>query len=101
MGTANQAPLPTSEKSDLPINGRHRRADDDGQRMDRREIMALPSLLSASTMTSDRPASPMFAHAAVVGRLRIAAHGPLGCHRHHDRPMMVITQPLTSAGKTG
>ena len=28
-------------------------------RMDRREIMALPSLLSASTMTSDRPASPM------------------------------------------
>lgn len=59
MGTANHAPLPTSEKSDLPIMAATAVPMTMASRMDRREIMALPSLLSASTMTRDSPARPM------------------------------------------
>ena len=59
VGTAKMGPLNTWEKSALPMNTAVMVPTTIATRIDRRDSMALPSLLNSSTMNSDSPARPI------------------------------------------
>ena len=61
VGAAMMGPLKTLEKSVLPRATATRVPTTMASKMDRRESMALPSLLNNSTRNSDSPARPTFA----------------------------------------
>ena len=54
--------------------------------MDNREIAGTLARLSTSTTSRVKPASAMFGHRPVRLELGVAAHGPVGRHRHQRQP---------------
>ena len=68
-------------------------------RIDRREIAALPSLLSTSTMAKVRAARPMLAMLPNSGDLLLPPMTQRAATGISVRPMVVMTIPVTNGGK--
>ncbi|MNZ75040.1 hypothetical protein D3C78_935100 [compost metagenome] len=68
-------------------------------RIDRREMVALPSLLSTSTMTNVSAARPMLAMLPKSGALLLPPITQRAATGIRVRPMVVMTIPVTSGGK--
>ncbi|MCY1266442.1 hypothetical protein D9M71_673700 [compost metagenome] len=69
------------------------------RRIDRREMAALPSLLSSSTITRVTAARPMFAVLPKSGALLLPPMAQRAATGISVRPMVVMTTPVTSGGK--
>ncbi len=68
-------------------------------RIDRREIDALPSLLSSRTITRVSAARPMLAMLPKSGALGLPPMAQRAATGISVRPMVVMTMPVTSGGK--
>src|SRR3546814_9954466 len=68
-------------------------------KMDSREIDALPILLSSNTMTRVMPARPIFATLPKSGAWELPPMAQCAATGIRDKPMMVMTDPVTSGGK--
>ena len=69
------------------------------RRIDRREIEALPSLLSSSTMTRVIAARPMLAMLPKSGAWLLPPIAQRAATGIRVRPMVVMTMPVTSGGR--
>lgn len=99
VGNATSGPSVTLEKSAMPRNTAMTVPMTIARRIDRREIEALPSLLSSSTMTRVIAARPMLAMLPKSGAWLLPPIAQRAATGIRVRPMVVMTMPVTSGGK--
>ncbi len=99
VGNATSGPSVTLEKSAMPRNTAMTVPMTIARRIDRREIEALPSLLSSSTMTRVIAARPMLAMLPKSGAWLLPPIAQRAATGIRVRPMVVMTMPVTSGGR--
>ncbi|MNP20798.1 hypothetical protein D3C76_1133880 [compost metagenome] len=99
MGKANIGPSVTLLKSVMPSAQAISVPTTMASRIDRREMVALPSLLSSSTMAKVSPARPMLATLPNSGEALLPPITQRAATGIRVRPMVVMTIPVTSGGK--
>ncbi|MNH86828.1 hypothetical protein D3C73_392960 [compost metagenome] len=99
VGKPNIGPSLTDEKSAMPRNTATIVPMTIASRIDRREMVALPILLSSSTSTSVIAARPMLAMLPNSGEWLLPPMAQRAATGINVRPMVVITMPVTSGGK--
>ncbi|MNN04174.1 hypothetical protein D3C81_1168920 [compost metagenome] len=99
LGIATSGPSSTLLKSAMPSDQAIRVPMTMASRIDRREMVALPSLLSSSTMAKVSPARPMLATLPNSGEALLPPITQRAATGIRVRPMVVMTIPVTSGGK--
>ena len=99
VGRAKMSPSPTSEKSALPITKAKTVPTTMASRIDSREMVPLPTLLSSSTTSRVSAASPILPIDPWSGAAASPPIAQFAATGISDRPMTVITTPLTTGGK--
>ncbi|GAB3256837.1 hypothetical protein GCM10027562_19340 [Arthrobacter pigmenti] len=98
-GKANTGPSDTLEKSAMPNRTAIRVPRTSAIRIESREMAALPTLLSTSTMPSVNAARPMFAMLPYPSASESPPMDQLAATGISVRPMVVMTTPVTTGGK--
>ena len=99
VGKPNIGPWVTPEKSAMPRNTAITVPMTIANRIDRREMVALPILLSNSTSTSVNAAKPMLDMLPKSAARLLPPMAQRAATGIRVRPMVVITMPVTSGGK--
>ncbi len=98
-GKATTGPSSTLEKSAMPKNTAATVPITIARRMDRREMVALPSLLSSSTHARVKAARPTLAMLPKSGAWLLPPMAQRAATGISVRPMVVMTMPVTRGGK--
>ncbi|MNF62051.1 hypothetical protein D3C84_437220 [compost metagenome] len=99
VGNAISGPSPTLEKSAMPRATAISVPMIMASRIDRREMVALPTLLSSSTMTKVSAARPILAMLPKSGAWLLPPMTQRAATGIRVKPMVVITMPVTNGGK--
>ncbi|MNH62601.1 hypothetical protein D3C73_145430 [compost metagenome] len=99
VGKPNIGPVVTLEKSAMPRNTASTVPITMANRIDRREMVELPTLLSSNTSTSVTAARPMFCMLPKSGAWLLPPMAQRAATGISVKPMVVITMPVTSGGK--
>ncbi|MCY1500149.1 hypothetical protein D9M68_341880 [compost metagenome] len=99
VGSATSGPSGTLEKSAMPQNTATTVPITIARRIDRREMLALPSLLSSSTVARVKAARPTLAMLPNSGDWLLPPIAQRAATGIRVRPMVVMTMPVTSGGK--